>query len=94
MDLEQRVDMAHEIGIGSTGMPTLLGSFTSNPSLWPTCERYAAVRKLNMNQMKLVDYVTHHAKTNRIRLDLFLTGGAGTGKTLVTNTLVQSMRHY
>ena len=63
--------------------------------LWPTETLFANVLKLNQGQRDIYDYVLKHVIRNDEPLRLFITGGAGTGKTLLLHSLYQSLsRHF
>ncbi|XP_078383037.1 uncharacterized protein LOC144665645 [Oculina patagonica] len=52
------------------------------------------VRSLNIKQMEFFYHVLHSIKTSDEALRLFLSGGAGVGKTTVTNALYEALIRY
>ena len=52
------------------------------------------VLSLNIKQMELFYHVLHSIKTSDKQLKLFLSGGAGVGKTRVTNALYEALIRY
>lgn len=52
------------------------------------------VRSLNIKQMEFFYHVLYSIKTNDEALRLFLSGGAGVGKTTVTNALYEALIRY
>jgi len=55
----------------------------------------ALVRSLNKKQREFFYHVLHNIKTNDEQLTLFLTGGAGVGKSTVINALYEALiKHY
>ena len=64
-------------------------------SLWPTDELYRNVLSLNQGQRQIFDHVMKHVIISTEPCNIFITGGAGTGKTLLLHTLYQSLsRHF
>lgn len=49
---------------------------------------------LNEQQRKIVMHVLHCFKTNNLPVNVFLSGSAGVGKTLVINTLYNILNEY
>ena len=63
--------------------------------LWPAEILFSNVLKLNHGQREIFDYILKHVIRNDEPLRLFITGGAGTGKTLLLHSLYQSLsRHF
>lgn len=63
--------------------------------IWPYKEFSKRYDALNVKQRQVVDYVMTHITSNHEPLKLFITGGAGTGKTNVLHTIYQGLsRHY
>ena len=52
------------------------------------------VRSLNMKQMEFFYHVLHFVKTEEEQLTLFLSGGAGVGKSRLTNALYEALVRY
>ena len=52
------------------------------------------VRLLNIKQKEFFYHVLHSIKTKDDPLALFLSGGAGVGKSTVTNTLYEALMRY
>ena len=55
---------------------------------------YALVRSLNEKQRQFFNHVLHSVKTKDDPLRLFLSGGAGVGKSTVTNALYEALIRY
>ena len=55
---------------------------------------YALVRSLNGKQRQFFNHVLHSVKTRDDPLRLFLSGGAGVGKSTVTNALYEALIRY
>ena len=55
-DAEQRIDIGQETGMTNSRGASMLGSFTPNPTLWPTQQRYAAIRQPNTKQRAFFDF--------------------------------------
>lgn len=55
---------------------------------------YALVRSLNEEQRQFFYHVLHSVKTKDDPLRLFLSGGAGVGKSTVTNALYEALVRY
>ena len=55
---------------------------------------YALVRSLNEEQRQFFYHVLHSVKTKNDPLRLFLSGGAGVGKSTVTNALYEALTRY
>ncbi|MCG8077483.1 MAG: AAA family ATPase [Candidatus Thiodiazotropha taylori] len=60
----------------------------------PDNEYSALIRSLNTEQREFFLSVLHSLKTSDEPLHLFLTGGAGVGKTVVVNAIYQSMLRF
>ena len=61
----------------------------------PDMEYRSMIQSLNVKQMQFFTHVMHHVKTKDTPLRLFLTGGAGVGKSVVLRALYQSLhRHF
>ena len=68
-------------------------SITKNIVLMENKKYYAAIRELNSQQRELVDDITLRKKQDpHAPIHLFLTGGAGTGKTHTLLLLVQALQ--
>ena len=52
------------------------------------------VRSLNKEQMEFFYHVLHSVKTNKEQFTIFLSGGAGVGKTTVTHALFDALIRY
>ena len=53
------------------------------------------VRTLNLKQREIFTHIFHHIKTRNNPLAVFITGGAGVGKSVVLRTLYQTLhRHF
>ena len=57
-------------------------------------EYYKLVRSLNEKQRQFFYHVLHSIKTSDKPLKLFLSGGAGVGKSTVTNALYEALIRY
>lgn len=55
---------------------------------------YALVRSLNKEKRQFFYHVLHSVKTKNDTLRLFLSGGAGVGKSTVTNALYEALTRY
>ena len=60
----------------------------------PEEEYLELVRSLNKEQREFFQYVLHNLKTKDVPVHLFLTGGAGVGKTVVVNAIYQAMLRF
>ena len=56
--------------------------------------RHRIVRSLNVKQCEFFIHVLHWMKTKEQSLYLFLTGGAGVGKSVVVRALYQALHRY
>ncbi len=54
-------------------------------------EYYEMIRNLNLKQREIFNHVLHWIRTNKEPLRMMLSGGAGTGKTMVTKCLYQAL---
>ena len=58
-------------------------------------EYRSLVRSLNLQQREIFDHILKLAKTSKEQQFVFISGGAGVGKTRLTTTLYQALiRHY
>ncbi len=55
---------------------------------------YALIRSLNIKQREFVLHVNHWVRTKKEPLRVFLTGGAGVGKSVVIKALYESLHRY
>ena len=63
--------------------------------LWPSEKLHDNVLKLNHGQRQIFDHILKHVIMSNEPLRLFITGGAGTGKTLLLHSLYQCLsRHF
>ena len=102
---EERIDLASEIAARNAFRPQQQHVRNVIPAqrimdnckihaYWDAETRYAAVRSLNPEQRAFFDWYMHGLKTSQERLDVFLTGGAGTGKTYLAKLIIQCAAHY
>ena len=84
--------------IGSDSATFAIKSITDNSSvvnnLWPTRRLYDNVKMLNDGQRLVFDHVMKHVVSVDEPLYLFITGGAGTGKSLLLHTLYHSLSRF
>ena len=64
------------------------------PGRMPDSEYRNLIRKLNDKQSTILKHVLKHIKTKSDPLFLFLTGGAGVGKSVVVQALFQSLHRF
>jgi len=84
-------DIGHDLGMSTstnTDQDALL------PGRLPQNEYLALIRSLNEKQREFYLHVVHWIKTKDEPLRVFLTGGAGVGKSVVTNTLYQTLHRH
>ncbi|XP_062577686.1 uncharacterized protein LOC134239531 [Saccostrea cucullata] len=85
----------YDIGI-DLGLPSSSTNDDQTLQYKMTNEMYfQLVSKLNKKQMEFFTHVLHWIKTKKEPLRVFLTGGAGVGKSVVVRTLYEALtRHY
>ena len=62
--------------------------------LWPHDKMCESVSTLNEGQRKIYDHIMNEIVQGEKTVHVFLTGGAGTGKTFLLQTLYQSISRY
>lgn len=88
---QRNSNIGADIGLQSSGMDNvemIAGRLLEK-------EYLSLVQKLNIRQHEFFTHIVHHVKTSNEPLSVFLTGGAGVGKSVVLNTLYQALdRHF
>ncbi|XP_070561973.1 uncharacterized protein [Ptychodera flava] len=85
---QQNYDIGQDIGVPSRVSDDLLKSCMSDT------EYLKLLRKLNIKQREFLLHVTHWVKTRTEPLRIFLTGGAGVGKSVVIKAVHQALHRY
>jgi ATP-dependent DNA helicase PIF1 len=84
-------DLALDIGLAPTIANTDIELFAKR---LPDNEYRQMVQSLNQKQREFFSHVYHWVKTKEEPLHVFLTGGAGCGKSVVINCLYQALHRY
>ena len=85
---QQNYDIGGDIGVSSAVSDELLKDCI------PDSEFYDMVRQLNHKQREFFIHVNQWIRTKSTPLRVFLTGGAGVGKSVVIRALYQSLHRY
>ena len=85
---QQNYDIGGDIGVSSAVSDELLKDCI------PDAEFYAMVRQLNEKQHEFFIHVNQWIRSKNEPLRVFLTGGAGVGKSVVIRALYQSLHRY
>ena len=85
---QQNYDIGGDIGVASAVSDELLKDCI------PDSEFYDMVRQLNHKQREFFIHVNQWIRTKSTPLRVFLTGGAGVGKSVVIRALYQSLHRY
>ena len=80
-------DIGSEIGVPSAVSDELLKGCI------PDKEYYTLIRKLNFKQREIFLHINQWIRTKPYSLRIFLSGGAGTGKSVLIKALYQSLGH-
>ena len=75
-------------------LPTIQSERFQNANELDDNDYRKQMRQLNVQQKRFHDMVMHHITTSQTPLHLFLSGGAGVGKTMTTKVLYQSILKY
>ena len=87
---QSQYDLLDDIGI----YPRSEGSTAVETQTISDLELREKVQLLNKEQMEFFYHVLHSVKANKEPLRLFLSGGAGVGKSFVLNTLYEAITRY
>ena len=82
------VDIGHAIGAGLNIQDDFL------KGCWPDEDYVKHMRKLNFKQREIFLHIYHHILTEDKPLFIFLSGSAGTGKSVLVHALDQSLRRH
>ena len=85
--------LQYDIGI-DVGLPPLPAEVTLLPTFVPDDEFRKQVQSLNKSQFEFFSHVLHTVKLNNEKLRVFLSGGAGVGKSVVVRTLYQALMRW
>ena len=85
---QQHYDIGSDIGVPSAVSDELLKGCI------PDKEYYALIRKLNFKQREIFLHINQWIRTKSDPLRIFLSGGAGTGKSVLIKALYQSLHRY
>ena len=85
---QQNYDVGKDMGVPSAVSDDLLKGCI------PDNEYYSLLRKLNFKQREIFLHINHWIRTKDEPLRIFLSGGAGTGKSVVISALYQSLHRY
>ena len=83
----------HGNEVGGTGIQTVPISDIIN-GIWPLGHVVELFNELNMEQRQIIDHTMKEIITKETRCKIFITGGAGTGKTKILKTLFQGLSRY
>ena len=84
---------SYDLGI-DIGLAPVEISVDLLPTRLPQGEYLSLLRSLNIKQRELFSHVLHWIKTKNQPLNIFLTGGAGVGKSVVIRALYQALHRY
>ena len=85
---QQNYDIGKDMGVPSAVSDQLLKGCI------PDNEYYALIRKLNFKQREIFLHINQWIRTKSEPLKIFLSGGAGTGKSVLITALYQSLNRY
>lgn len=89
----QSIRSSHEAGNGE-GINTVNTLPENVDNLWPQTKVLETVNSLNFKQRCIYDHVMKHIIQSENNLHLFITGGAGVGKSVVLRLLHASMSRF
>ncbi|XP_070548911.1 uncharacterized protein [Ptychodera flava] len=84
-------DIACDIGLNTAG---ITNDSTTLPGRMPDEQYHNLVRSLNLKQSEIFHHVLKWIKTKEDPLHIFITGGGGTGKSVIVKALYQALHRY
>ena len=88
-EAQEQLDIGHEIGAGTNVRDQMVSG------LIPNDEFFKLIRMLNFKQKEIFLHIYQWITTKSEPLNIFITGGAGTGKSVLIKAIDQALlRHY
>ncbi|XP_070548510.1 uncharacterized protein [Ptychodera flava] len=85
-------DIGFDVGLRTTD--TTNNDNNTLPGRVPDDQYHALVRSLNLKQKEIFHHVLKSIKTNKDPLRIFITGGAGSGKSVVIKAIYQALHRF